>query len=146
MNRIILIGNLTKDPELTTTQTGVSVCKFTLAVGRPFKNAANEQEADFFSIIVWRVQAENCGKYLKKGKKCAVEGRVENRSYEDKEGNRRYVTEIIADRVEFLGDNSSKSTASEEEFEEPAKKIPASKGKKKMAELKEIENDDDLPF
>ena len=102
MNKVILIGNLTRDPELTETPSGVPVCKFALAVSRDYTNANNERETDFFNITVWRGRAENCGKYLKKGNKVAVVGRLHNRSYDDKDGNKRYVTDIIADEVEFL--------------------------------------------
>ena len=98
MNKVWLIGNLTKDPELSTTASGISVCKFTLAVTRRF----SQNETDFFNIIVWRGPAENCFKFLKKGGRAAVNGSIQNRSYEDNSGAKRYVTEIIADEVQFL--------------------------------------------
>lgn len=102
MNKVILIGNLSKDPEVTTTGSGVSLCKFSIAVNRQFQNANGEREVDFFNIIAWRGLAENCGKYLSKGNKVAICGSIQNRSYEDKDGNKRYVTDIIAEDVEFL--------------------------------------------
>ena len=102
MNKVILIGNLTRDPELTETASGIAVCRFSIAVSRDYAGADGNRETDFFNITVWSKQAENCGKYLKKGNKVAVVGRLQNRSYDDKDGNKRYVTDIIADEVEFL--------------------------------------------
>jgi len=107
MNKVWLIGNLTKDPELSTTGSGISVCKFTLAVTRRF----SQQETDFFNIIVWRGPAENCFKFLKKGGKAAVNGSIQNRSYDDSNGNKRYVTEIIADEVQFLSTKNEDNAA-----------------------------------
>ena len=101
MNRVILVGNLTKDPELATTNSGVSVCRFTLAVGRRYQNAEGERETDFISIVVWRGQAENCHKYLKKGSKCGVVGTLQTRSYDAQDGTKRLVSEVIAEEVEI---------------------------------------------
>ena len=101
MNKAILIGRLTRDPELTKTNTDLSVCKFTLAINRNFKDKDGNEQTDFIPIVVWRNQAENCAKYLKKGSQCAVTGTIQTRSY-DKDGEKRYVTEIVADNVEFL--------------------------------------------
>ena len=105
MNKIILIGNLTRDPEITTTNSGVSVCRFSLAVQRSFASNQdnNGPTADFFNIVVWRGLAENCHKFLKKGSKCCVVGRIQNVSYEAQDGTKRYGTEITANDVEFLG-------------------------------------------
>ncbi len=102
MNKVILIGNLTRDPELNETPNGIAVCRFSIAVSRDYANSEGTRETDFFNITVWRGRAENCGKYLKKGNKVAVVGRLQNRTYEDKEGATRYVTDIVADEVEFL--------------------------------------------
>ena len=102
MNKAILIGNLTRDPEYTTTTSGVAKCTFTLAVQRRFTNAQGVREADFISIVAWRQTAELCAKYLTKGRKCAVEGSMQTRSYDAQDGTKRYVTEIIAENVEFL--------------------------------------------
>ena len=102
MNQVILIGNLTRDPELSTTPGGVSVCRFAMAVNRTYRNQDGSQETDFFNVVAWRSQADFCGKYLKKGRKVAVIGNIQNRSYDDKDGNKRYVTEIIANNVEFV--------------------------------------------
>ena len=102
MNKVILIGNLTRDPELTETPSGVAVCRFSIAVSRDYASADGTRETDFFNITVWRGRAENCGKYLKKGNKVAVVGSLQTRSYEDKDGIKRNVTDIIASEVEFL--------------------------------------------
>lgn len=136
MNKVILVGNLSRDPELTTTNGGISVCRFTVAVQRRFQNAEGERDADFINVVVWRGQAENCHKFLKKGSKCGVVGRLQTSSYEGQDGNKRYVTEVVADEVEFL---STKSSSGDVNFEEK----PASS--KKVAELEPID-DDSLPF
>lgn len=102
MNRITLIGNLTKDPELTTTSSGISVCRFTLAVGRRYANADGTRSTDFVNIVAWRELGENCNKYLQKGKKCAVNGSLQSRSYENKDGVKVLTWEVLADEVEFL--------------------------------------------
>ena len=111
VNKVILIGNLCADPTLTETPNGVAVCKFSIAVSRDYSNADGSRETDFFNIVVWRGRAENCAKYLKKGNKVAIVGSLQNRSYEDKDGVKRNVTEIIASEVEFL----TPKTASDEE-------------------------------
>jgi len=103
MNRIILIGRLTRDPELSYTQSGLAVAKFTLAVDRPFVNQEGKREADFINCVVWRNLAENVAQHLAKGRQTAVEGRLQIRSYETKEGQRKWMTEVICDRVKFLG-------------------------------------------
>ena len=107
MNKAILIGRLTADPELQTTSSGVDVCRFSLAINRPFKSQSGETQADFLNIVVWRAAAQNCYKYLKKGSQCAVVGSIQTRSYEDNNGVKRYVTEIVAEEVEFLSTRNS---------------------------------------
>ncbi|MBQ3219004.1 MAG: single-stranded DNA-binding protein [Clostridia bacterium] len=102
MNKVILVGNLTRDPELTETPSGVAVCRFAIAVSRDYANSDGTRETDFFNITVWRGRAENCGKYLKKGNKVAIVGSLQNRSYEDKDGIKRNVTDVVANEVEFL--------------------------------------------
>ena len=101
LNRVILIGRLTKDPEMRYTPAGVAVTQFTLACDRPFTKDG-EKEADFIPIVTWRQLAETCANYLRKGRLTAVEGRIQIRNYENNEGRRVYVTEIIADNVRFL--------------------------------------------
>ncbi|WP_018130435.1 single-stranded DNA-binding protein [Effusibacillus pohliae] len=109
LNRIILIGRLTADPELRYTPTGTAVASFTLAVDRPRMNQMGERETDFINIVVWQKLGELCAQYLKKGRLTAVEGRLQIRSYENKEGQRVRVAEVVADNVRFLdrADNSS---------------------------------------
>ena len=102
MNKVILIGNLANDPESRTTASGVSMCQFRLAVQRRFANQQGVREADFFNIVAWRQLAELCARYLSKGRRIAVEGSIQNRSYDAQDGSKRYITEIVADNVEFL--------------------------------------------
>ena len=126
MNKVILIGNTTKDLELTTMPSGTSMTRISLAVKRPF----GDDETDFFDITVWGNSAENCAKYLHKGDKVAVVGRIQNRSYEDSKGNKKKITEIVAENVEFL--NSKKDNFEQTKL-------------KDMTELDD-EDADGLPF
>ncbi len=139
MNKVILIGNLTRDPELSTIPSGVSVCRFSIAVNRRFRNANGEQETDFFNIVVWRQQGENCAQYLKKGSKVCVTGQIQNRSYEQ-DGVRRTVTDIVADEVEFLSPKGDGQTSGGNYREE--KPVRAKVSPKEMQPME----DDDLPF
>lgn len=102
INRVVLVGRLTKDPDLRYTPNGVAVTSFTIAVNRPFKNQQEEREADFIPIVVWRHQAENAANFLNKGSLAGVDGRIQTRSYENNDGKRVYVTEVVADSVQFL--------------------------------------------
>jgi len=102
MNKVILIGRLTQDPELRYTASGIARTTFTLAVNRPFANQQGQQEADFIPVIVWRKAAENTARYMKKGSQVAVEGRIEVRKYQDNDGANRTYTAVVADRVQFL--------------------------------------------
>lgn len=102
INRVVLVGRLTKDPEYRTTPSGVSVATFTLAVNRTFTNAQGEREADFINCVVFRKQAENVNNYLFKGSLAGVDGRIQSRSYENQEGRRIFVTEVVCDSVQFL--------------------------------------------
>ncbi len=139
MNKCILVGNLTRDPELKQTPSGVSVCNFSIAVNRNYSNANGEREADFINIITWRGLAENCGKYLAKGRKVAICGSIQTRSYDDKDGNRRYVTEVVAEDVEFIGGGNGGESGGAQREDKPASP------KKLTSELKPVE-DDGLPF
>lgn len=103
MNKVILIGRLTRDPDLRYTTSNVATCTFALAVDRPFTNQNGEREADFINIVVWRKQAENCKNYLTKGSQVAIEGRIQTRNYDGQDGKKVYVTEVVADNVQFLG-------------------------------------------
>lgn len=102
MNKAIIIGRLTTDPEVRTTTTGIPVASFTVAVNRNFTSQSGEREADFIRCVSFRKQAENIGRYLNKGSKVAVEGRIQTGSYDAPDGTKRYTTEIICDNVEFL--------------------------------------------
>lgn len=122
MNKIILIGNLTKDPEFTSTNSGVSVCKFTIAVQRKFKNADGERETDFINCVAWRELAEHISKYLKKGSKAGVAGSIQTRTYDATDGTKRYVTEVVADEVEFISTKEKKEEEQEVVKLEPIEK------------------------
>lgn len=135
MNKVILIGNLTKDPELSTTNSGINYCRFTLAVPKRFSNQG-ERDAEFINIVVWRVQADNCHKYLKKGSKACVVGSLQTRSYDAQDGSKRYVTEVVAEEVEFLSTRNNNDNAST---------VSSSSSDSDASELQPIE-DDTLPF
>lgn len=135
MNKVILVGNLTKDVELTTTNSGIAVARFSLAVQRPFKNENGENETDFPNCVVWRNQAENLKKYCHKGDKIGVVGSVQTRSYESTDGIKKYVTEILAESVEFI--NTKKDDSKPEAQKEPKAE--------QINTFTPIE-DDDLPF
>ena len=108
MNKVYLIGNLTRDPEMRSTSTGIPVCNFSIAVNRRFKNAqTGQQETDFFNIVAWRQLAELCSRYLAKGRKVAVFGSIQTRSYEAQDGSKRTAFDIVADEVEFLSSSQS---------------------------------------
>lgn len=116
MQNFIAIGRLVNDPEISTTNSGITVTRFNLAVERNRPNKDNELEADFFNTIVYGKIGENCAKYLKKGSQIAVIGQIQNRSYNAKDGTKRYITEIVADMVRFLSTNNAKqqTTTSQE--------------------------------
>ena len=147
MNKAIIIGRLTKDPEMRTTTSGVNSTTFTVAVSRNYTGPNGERETDFLNCVAWRKQAENIAKYCTKGTQVAVEGRIQTRSYDAQDGTKRYVTEIIADNVTFLstkggansadnnfvGDSSAATTdISEDPFKDFGEEVALS--------------DDDLPF
>lgn len=102
LNKVVLIGRLTKDPDLRYTQSGIAVAKFNLAVDRGFKGQDGEKQTDFIPITAWRTQAENCAKYLAKGRLVAVSGRIQTGHYDAEDGTRRYTTDVVADEVKFL--------------------------------------------
>lgn len=114
LNRVVLVGRLTKDVSLRYTPSGVAVANFTLAVNRPFTNQQGERDADFVNIVVWRRQAENASNFLRKGSLAGVDGRVQTRSYDNNEGQRVFVTEVMAESVQFLEPkNASNSRGSQ---------------------------------
>lgn len=139
MNKVFLIGNLTRDPELSQTPTGVSVCRLSIAVGRRFSNAEGGRETDFFNVTAWRGNAENCAKFLKKGNKVAVAGSIQVRNYERQDGSKGTAVDIVADEVEFLTSrNDSGETGAAEGGMGVGSTGPVS-------DLQPI-SDDDLPF
>ena len=142
MNKAILIGNLANDPESRTTASGISQCTFRLAVQRRFANQQGVREADFLTIVCWRQTAELCSRYLSKGRKVAVEGSIQTRSYDAQDGTKRYVTEIIADSVESL---SSRDEGSRGDYA-PAAPAPAPRQAAPAAGGFTEVDDDELPF
>ena len=123
MNRIILLGRLTRDPEVRYTNTGKCVCQFTVAVDRPFANQEGQKEADFIPVNIWGKQGEVCGNSLTKGQRVLVEGRLQIRSYDGKDGIKRTVAEVVADRFEFIerkGDFAARSSAPAAAHQAPA--------------------------
>ena len=112
MNKVILIGRLTRDPEMRTTPSGVATTSFSIAVQRNYANAQGDREADFINCVAWRKQAENIAKYCTKGSQVAVDGRIQTRNYDAQDGTKRYVTEGIADNVTFLGGRSGSGESS----------------------------------
>lgn len=132
MNRSILIGRLTKTPELKTTQSNISVVTFTIAVNRPFTNEQGEKEADFIQCVVWRKQAENLVKYCDKGNLIGVEGRIQTRQYESDNGM-RYITEVVADQITFLESKKQEDNGYQPDPEFKEDKVPGTQ-------------EEDLPF
>ena len=112
MNKVILMGRLTRDPEMRTTPSGIATTSFSIAVQRNYANAQGDREADFINCIAWRKQAENIAKYCTKGSQVAVDGRIQTRNYDAQDGTKRYVTEVIADNVTFLGGRSGSGESS----------------------------------
>ena len=128
MNKIILLGRLTRDPEVRYTQTGKVVCQFTLAVDRPFANQEGQREADFIPVIIWGKQAEVCGNSLTKGQRALVEGRLQIRSYDAKDGSKRWVTEVIANNFEFIERRGDFAPGSGNSSRAPQNAAPANGG------------------
>ncbi|MFD2637710.1 single-stranded DNA-binding protein [Piscibacillus salipiscarius] len=112
LNRVVLVGRLTKDPELSYTPNGTAVANFTVAVNRPFSNQQGEREADFINCVIWRKQAENLVNYMKKGSMIGIDGRIQTRSFEGQDGKRVFVTEVVAESVQFLESKTSEESKS----------------------------------
>lgn len=135
MNKVFLIGNLTHDPELSETNSGISVCRFSVAVNRRRSSADGEPQVDFFNVTAWRGLAENVARFCKKGNKVAVAGSIQIRQYEDRDGQKRTSVDVNADEVEFLTPKNAERDESDY--------VPAAK--KKLA-LEEFDDDSDIPF
>ncbi|MGI5877804.1 MAG: single-stranded DNA-binding protein [Christensenellales bacterium] len=148
MNKCFLIGNLTRDPELKTTASGISVCNFTLAITRRFSNQQGEREADFLPVVVWRTQAENCAKYLRKGSQVAVSGSIQTRSYDAQDGTRRYVTEIVGEEVKFLNRIAGREDSGDGYQQDIPRESYSQRSKPpvRSAPPQTDEIDEDLPF
>ena len=147
MNKVFLMGRLVRDPELRMTATGTPVCSFSLAVDRSFARQGEERKADFFNIVAWRNQAEFCKKYLTKGTKIIVIGSIQNRSWTDQQGQKRYMTDIVAEEVQFVDSRSESTNAqsggyASDMYGAPAYSSPMGSAPK----FEEIKTDDDLPF
>lgn len=139
-NKVILIGNMTSDPELKQSTSGVSVCSFSIAVNRRFKGENGQQECDFINIVAWRQQAEFVTRYFKKGKPILVCGQLQTRTWTDNQGNKRYATEVVADEVSFVGSSENSTEAKNQPYTPTA----YTTGNKQSFE--EIPTDGDLPF
>lgn len=153
INRVVLVGRLTKDPELKYTQSGIAVVRFTLAVNRPFKNQQGENEADFINCVAWRKQAENTANFLKKGSLAGIDGRIQTSSFEGKDGNRVFMTEVVADSVQFLEPKSAQNSQNSgpdyqgNQMYEQQPKAQYGQNKALQSYESSIEVvDDDLPF
>ena len=149
MNKVILIGRLTRDPEMRNTSSGLAVTSFFLAVSRNFTDQNGERGTDFFNCVVWRKQAENVAKYCTKGSQVAVEGRLQNRSYDAQDGTKRYVTEVICENVSFLGSRGDNQNGNESNFHNNENDIAVNDSAEDPFQDfgEEITlSDDDLPF
>ena len=150
MNKVYLIGNLTRDPEMRSTSTGIPVCNFSIAVNRRFKNAqTGQQETDFFNIVAWRQLADLCGRYLAKGRKVAVFGSIQTRTYEAQDGSKRTAFDIVADEVEFL--SASQNAGSSGDYAAMSSPAPAPRMQQAPAYAPVDSgftqvDDDELPF
>ncbi len=150
INRTVLVGRLTRDPELRYTNSNIAVVKFTLAVNRTFAGPTGEREADFIQCVVWRKQAENLARFVKKGSLVGVEGRIQTGSYEDKDGIRKYTTEVVCDSVQFLepknqSDDSNRDFGTQE-YSKSSQKNDYKKPKKQESTPTIDVAEDDLPF
>ena len=146
MNKVILMGRLTKDPELRyTSNNNTPVCTFSIAVDRRFSKPGEEKKADFFNIVAWRSQAEFCSKYFTKGMKVAVVGNLQNRSWDDNEGKKHYITEVIAEDCQFVESRKSEGAPSYKPSG-PAGSAPASGGGQGDSGFYPMDEDDELPF
>lgn len=138
-NKVILIGNITADPELKQTQSGTSVCSFNIAINR-YSKEPDAKKVDFFTVVAWAQKAEFVSKYFKKGQAIVVVGRLENREWSDKQGNKRISTEIIAEEVSFVGNKEAATEAKTEPY------VPSAYSTQNSQNFEEIPSDEGLPF
>lgn len=153
INRVVLVGRLTKDPELRVSQSDISVASFNLAVNRPFTSKDGERSADFVNIVCFRKIAENVNQYVKKGSLVGIDGRIQTRNYENKEGQRVYVTEVVAESVQFLEPKGSDNQKNNNAYGHSRMQQSNQSTGSKTVEPNPFENggavdvsDDDLPF
>lgn len=146
LNRVILMGRLVADPELKTTQSGISVTSFRIAVERSYAKAGEERQADFINIVCWRNTAEFVCKYFPKGSLIALEGQLQTRSYQDKDGSNRYIVEVLADKVSFTGEKQDKQESKPQSYPAPAGAAPTVYASGNDRGFEEMPIDDDLPF
>lgn len=145
-NKVILIGNLTADPELKTTTSGIPVTSFSIAVNRRFAKETDEVKADFINIVCWRKSAEFVAKYFNKGKSILIEGQLQTRSYTANDGSKRYVTEVVADNVMFAESASASRENRSEGTYYGGAPIPSQPARVSEASFEEVAAEDDLPF
>ena len=141
LNSIIIMGRLTADPELRTTSSGLSVTTFNVAVDRNFARAGEERKTDFFTVVAWRSQADFVSRYFRKGSMIAVQGSLQTRNYEDKNGNKRVAYEIVAEQVSFCGSKSESGTYSNDNANNASSYNSSS-----ADDFSAVVDDDDLPF
>ncbi len=144
MNKVILIGRLTRDPEVKTTQNQIEVCSFTVAVDRRFKSSSGEKQADFINCVAWRQQAKLLGQYFQKGSRLGIVGTLQTRTYEDKDKKTVYVTEVVVDEIEFV-DSKKDGTGSAPQAEVPTATTPSGFPDPAMSDPLAFD-DTDLPF
>jgi len=144
-NKAILIGRLTADPELKQTTSGISVCSFSIAVDRRFSGRDSERKTDFINITSWRQQAEFVCRYFHKGDAIGIEGSIQTRNYEDKNGNKRTATEVVTDNVFFTGSKSSGGNSAPA-YTAPAAGTGMTYASGSVSDFEEVESDNDLPF
>ena len=152
-NRVILMGRLTRDPELRTTPSGIQMCRFSVAVDRQYAKQGEERQADFFDVTVWRQTAEFVCKYFTKGRMIHIEGRLQNNNYEDQNGVKHYSNVVIGDQVSFCGDKSGSASGADPPKQQPATKTnPAPQSQQNQIDLgdlgdfEEILSDGEVPF
>lgn len=157
INRVVLVGRLTRDPEMNVSQSNIAVTKFNLAVNRPFTSKDGEQSADFINVVCFRKVAENVNQYVKKGSLVGIDGRIQTRNYENKDGQRVYVTEVVADSVQFLepkgtnSDSSNNNNSYQQAYGSQSNQATGSKPSYKDNPMPNSQQpadipDDDLPF
>ncbi|MGI6360492.1 MAG: single-stranded DNA-binding protein [Acholeplasmatales bacterium] len=137
MNKVFLVGRITRDPELKYTTSNVAVVSFSVAINRTYQNAQGEYDADFINCVAWRFQAENLARFVKKGQQIGIDGRLQTRTYETPTGETRYITEVVCDNIQFLEPKGTTSATAEPTFEEEDPLLESSM---------DIASEDDLPF